>query len=66
MNYAIAANSGITKLHSALLAFGCGLGWLLSYLSKEWDLYGLEVLKFAAAKESKYAPIHAGPIENQF
>ena len=47
-----------------ILDFGCGLGWLLSYLNEEWNKHGLEISKFAANRAKKFGKIFQGEFEN--
>lgn len=47
-----------------ILDIGCGLGWLLSYLSKDWDKHGIEVSKFASNHATQFGNIHNGTLED--
>lgn len=45
-----------------ILDIGCGLGWLLSTLSPEWEKHGIEVSKTAAEFSKKYGEIFQGSL----
>lgn len=47
-----------------LLDIGCGLGWMLSSLSQDWDKFGIEISRFASNYASKFANIHNGTLED--
>ncbi|MDL1894810.1 SIS domain-containing protein [Anaerolineae bacterium CFX7] len=46
-----------------ILDMGCGLGFLLSGLSAEWEKYGVEVSRFAAAWAQQWAKVFVGELE---
>jgi SAM-dependent methyltransferase len=41
-----------------ILDFGCGLGWLLSYLDDNWNKHGIEISTFATNHASKFGKIY--------
>lgn len=45
-----------------LLDIGCGLGWLLSAVNKEWEKHGIEVSRFAAEYAQQYGEIAIGTL----
>tara|TARA_Y100000389_G_C17380672_1_gene474221 strand:+ start:357 stop:1106 length:750 start_codon:yes stop_codon:yes gene_type:complete len=47
-----------------ILDFGCGLGWILSYLDEKWDKHGLEVSQFASSHAGKFGKIFNGFFES--
>jgi len=47
-----------------ILDIGCGLGWLLSSLSDEWDKYGIEVSQFASKHAKQFGNIHNGTLDD--
>ena len=47
-----------------ILDIGCGPGWLLSHLGKEWDKHGIEISKFASTHALKFGQIHCGTLED--
>ena len=60
--------SYISKLlPGRVLDIGCGLGWILSVISDEWEKYGVELSKFASDKANNHAQILTGAFtENNF
>lgn len=53
------------KVHPGkILDIGCGLGWILSSLSNEWDKYGIEISKFASNHAAQFGNIHNGALDN--
>ena len=47
-----------------ILDIGCGHGWFLSSLNKNWNKFGVEISKFASKNASKYARIFCGNIND--
>ena len=47
-----------------ILDICCGLGWILSSLSKEWDKHGIEVSKFASNHAAQFGNIHNGTLDD--
>jgi len=47
-----------------ILDIGCGLGWLLSSLSEEWDKSGIEISEFASKHAQQYGAIFNGTLED--
>ena len=47
-----------------ILDIGCGLGWILSSLGKEWDKYGIEVSKFASRHAAQFGNVHNGTLDD--
>lgn len=45
-----------------VLDIGCGLGWLLSALGKEWDKFGIELSAYAAERARQYAEVFNGSL----
>lgn len=46
-----------------ILDIGCGYGWILSSINKEWKKFGIEKSKLAATKASQYCEILSNDIE---
>jgi len=47
-----------------ILDIGCGLGWLLSSLSDDWDKNGIEISKFASNHARQFGEIHNGTLDD--
>jgi 2-polyprenyl-3-methyl-5-hydroxy-6-metoxy-1,4-benzoquinol methylase len=55
----------LKELHPGkILDVGCGLGWILSYLSNEWDKNGIEISNFAASHAQQFGKIHNGTLDD--
>ncbi|NCD40864.1 MAG: class I SAM-dependent methyltransferase [Bacteroidia bacterium] len=47
-----------------IMDVGCGLGFLLSALSDEWEKYGVEISRFAAKQAGRWGKIFCGQLED--
>jgi 2-polyprenyl-3-methyl-5-hydroxy-6-metoxy-1,4-benzoquinol methylase len=47
-----------------ILDIGCGLGWILSSLGKDWDKHGIEVSKFASSHAAQFGNVHNGTLDD--
>lgn len=47
-----------------ILDIGCGLGWILSSLSEDWDKHGIEVSKFASNHAAQFGNVHNGTLDD--
>tara|TARA_Y100000992_G_C21253725_1_gene487343 strand:- start:612 stop:1361 length:750 start_codon:yes stop_codon:yes gene_type:complete len=47
-----------------ILDVGCGHGWLLSALNKNWKKFGIDISKFASKNASKFGNIFTGEIKD--
>lgn len=68
-NYSLSQNPEITSFLDSIepgkiLDFGCGLGWILSYLNNDWDKHGIEISKFASKHAGQFGKIFTGKFED--